>query len=117
MAEYETIEAEYTNLKKWVESQIEDLSLIKEKMKAFKKNMASLRDDINKIKDIPNGYFGFLNQLLKNFVKNITENIFQFDDLIITPLDNFLFSFKFATSKNLNILQDIKKIYSMKNKN
>ena len=109
MAEYETIEVEYTNLKKWVESQIEDLSLIKEKMKAFKKNMTSLRDDINKIKDIPNGYFGFLNQLLKNFVKNITENIFQFDDLIITPLDNFLFSFKFATSKNLNILQDIKK--------
>ena len=32
MAEYEKIEAEYTNLKKWVESQIEDLSLIKEKL-------------------------------------------------------------------------------------
>ena len=43
-----------------------------------------------------------------NFVKNITATLFQFDDLIITPLDNFLFSFKFATSKNINMLQDIK---------
>ena len=88
---------------------MEDLSLIKSKIKVFKKNMLSLKDDLSKIKDIPNGYFGFLNQLLKNFTKNITENLFQFDDLIITPLDNFLYSFQFATSKNINILQEIKK--------
>ena len=109
MSDYESIETEYMSLNNWVEAQIEDLSLIKEKMKVFKKNIISLKDDICKIKDIPNGYFGFLNQLIKNFVKNITDNLFQFDDLIIMPLDNFLFSFKFATSKNISILQEIKR--------
>ena len=108
--DYNSLETEYSSLNNWVESQIKDLSLIKEKMKVFKKNMITLREDICKIKEIPNGYFGFLNQIMKNFVKNITENLFQFDDLIITPLDNFLFSFKFATDKNINMLKEIKKI-------
>ena len=107
--DYNSLETEYSSLNNWVESQIKDLSLIKEKMKVFKKNMITLREDISKIKEIPNGYFGFLNQIMKNFVKNINENLFRFDDLIITPLDNFLFSFKFATDKNINMLKEIKK--------
>ena len=107
--DYKSLETEYSSLNNWVESQIKDLSLIKEKMKVFKKNMITLREDISKIKEIPNGYFGFLNQIMKNFVKNINENLFRFDDLIITPLDNFLFSFKFATDKNINMLKEIKK--------
>ena len=103
------LDKEYTNLNKWTESLIKDLSLIKEKMKTFKKNMLTLKEDINKVRDIPNGYFGFLNRVLKNFLKNLSDNLIQFDDLIISPMDNFLYSFKFATSKNLNLLKEIRK--------
>ena len=108
MDDYKTIDVEYNNLNNWVESKINDISIIKEKIKVFKKNIIALKDDISNIEEVPNGYFGFLNKIMKNFVKNITDTFFQFDDLIITPLDNFLFSFKFATSKNINILLDIK---------
>ena len=108
MDDYKTIDVEYNNLNNWVETKIKDLSLIKEKIKVFQKNMISLKDDITNIDEVPNGSFGFLNKIMGNFVKNITATLFQFDDLIITPLDNFLFSFKFATSKNINMLQDIK---------
>ena len=71
--------------------------------------MLTLKEDINKVRDIPNGYFGFLNRVLKNFLKNLSDNLIQFDDLIISPMDNFLYSFKFATSKNLNLLKEIRK--------
>ena len=107
MSDYKSIESEYRSLNKWTESQIKDLVLIKEKMKVFKKNMITLKEDISKIKEIPNGHFGFLNNILKNFVNNMNENLFKFDDLIISPLDNFLYSFKFATSKNINLLKTI----------
>ena len=109
MEDYEILDKEYEHLNKWVNDQIKDLSLIKEKLLVFKNNMILLNEEIDKLKKIPNGYFGFLNQILKDFVKNISDNLYQFDDLIITPLDNFLYSFQFATSKNINILKDIKK--------
>ena len=109
MEDYEILDKEYSNLNKWVNDQIKDLSLIKEKILVFKKNMILLNEEIDKMKKIPNGYFGFLNQVLSDFVKTLSDNLYQFDDLIITPLDNFLYSFQFATSKNINILKDIKK--------
>ena len=46
---------------------------------------------------------------MENFGKKITDDLFQFEDLIISPLDNFLYSFNFATSKNINMLKDIQK--------
>ena len=110
MEDYEILDKEYSNLNKWVNDQIKDLSLIKEKILVFKKNMILLNEEIDKMKKIPNGYFGFLDQVLSDFVKTLSDNLYQFDDLIITPLDNFLYSFQFATSKNINILKDIKKI-------
>ena len=93
MEDYEILDKEYEHLNKWVNDQIKDLSLIKEKLLVFKNNMILLNEEIDKLKKIPNGYFGFLNQILKDFVKNISDNLYQFDDLIITPLDNFLYPF------------------------
>ena len=109
MEDFDVLDKEYSNLDKWVKEQLKDLSLIKEKILVFKNNMILLKEDLDKIKKIPNGYFGFLNQILKDFVKNLSDNLCQFDDLIISPLDNFLYSFQFATSKNINMLKDIKK--------
>ena len=109
MDDYALIDKECENLNKWVKAQKEDLLLIKEKMKVFKTHLLSLQKDINKIDYIPNGYFGFLNLLMENFGKKITDDLFQFEDLIISPLDNFLYSFNFATSKNINMLKDIQK--------
>ncbi len=43
--DYNSLETEYSSLNNWVESQIKDLSLIKEKMKVFKKNMITLREE------------------------------------------------------------------------
>ncbi len=69
MDDYALIDKECENLNKWVKAQKEDLLLIKEKMKVFKTHLLSLQKDINKIDNIPNGYFGFLNLLMENFGK------------------------------------------------
>ena len=44
MEDYEILDKEYSNLNKWVNDQIKDLSLIKEKILVFKKNMILLNE-------------------------------------------------------------------------
>ena len=43
MDDYKTIDVEYNNLNNWVESKINDISIIKEKIKVFKKNIIALK--------------------------------------------------------------------------
>ena len=108
MEDYKNIIVEYKSLQNMVENQTNDLNLILSKVKTFVDNITKLKDEIMNIPDIENGSFGFLNQILKNFVLNIQKNIIQFNDIIINPLDNFIYSFKFATSKNLTQFNEIK---------
>ena len=108
MEDYKNIIVEYKSLQSMVENQTNDLNLILSKVKTFVDNITKLKDEIMNIPDIENGSFGFLNQILKNFVLNIQKNIIQFNDIIINPLDNFIYSFKFATSKNLTQFNEIK---------
>ena len=95
MEDYKNIIVEYKSLQNMVENEINDLNLIYSKIKSFIDGISSLKNNINDIPDIPNGSFGFLNPLLKNFVSNIQK-------------DNFIYSFKFATTKNLTSFNEIK---------
>ena len=90
MEDYKNIIVEYKSLQSMVENQTNDLNLILSKVKTFVDNITKLKDEIMNIPDIENGSFGFLNQILKNFVLNIQKNIIQFNDIIINPLDNFI---------------------------
>ena len=108
MEDYKNIIVEYKSLQNMVENEINDLNLIYSKIKSFIDGISSLKNNINDIPDIPNGFFGFLNPLLKNFVSNIQKDINQFNDIILNQLDNFIYSFKFATTKNLTSFNEIK---------
>ena len=108
MEDYKNIIVEYKSLQNMVENEINDLNLIYSKIKSFIDGISSLKNNINDIPDIPNGSFGFLNPLLKNFVSNIQKDINQFNDIILNQLDNFIYSFKFATTKNLTSFNEIK---------
>ena len=48
MEDYEILDKEYEHLNKWVNDQIKDLSLIKEKLLVFKNNMILLNEEIEK---------------------------------------------------------------------
>ena len=108
MEDYKNVIVEYKSLQSMVENQINDLNLILSKVKIFVDNISNLKNGIINIPNIENGSFGFLNQILNNFVINIQKNIVQFNDIIINPLENFIYSFKFATSKNLTQFNEIK---------
>ena len=108
MEDYKNIIVEYKSLQNMVENEINDLNLIYSKIKSFIDGISSLKNNINDIPDIPDGFFGFLNPLLKNFVSKIQKDINQFNDIILNQLDNFIYSFKFATTKNLTSFNEIK---------
>ena len=108
MDDYKNLIVEYKSLQNMIETQTNDLNLIQIKIKSFINNMSSLKNDISKIPDIPNGSFGFLNPLLKSFSYNIQKNINDFNDIILNQIDNFIYSFKFATTKNLTQFNEIK---------
>jgi hypothetical protein len=108
MNDYQNILEEYKNIQTMVESHINELNLIQNKIKLFKNSMSILKEDLLSFPEIQSDSFGFLNPLIKNFNKNLQININQFNDLIINPLDNFIYSFSFATSKNLTIFNEIK---------
>ena len=108
MDDYKNLIVEYKSLQFMIETQINDLNLIQAKFKSFINNISSLKDDISKIPDIPNGSFGFLNPLLKSFSSNLQKNINDFNDIILNQIDNFIYSFKFATTKNLTQFNEIK---------
>ena len=107
MDDFKMIE-EYKSLQNMVENQTNDLNLIHSKIKTFVTNMTSLKGEITNIQEIPNGSFFFLNNVLKNFIINIQRNIVQFNDLVLSPLDSFIYSFKFASAKNLTQFNEIK---------
>ena len=108
MEDYKNIIIEYKGLQNMVENQTNDLDLIQSKLKTFINNISSLKDDVINIPEIKNGSFGFLDPILKNFVNNIQKDITQFSDIILSPLENFIYSFKFATAKNLTQFNEIK---------
>ena len=108
MDDYKNILIEYKSLQNMVENQANDLNLIQNKIKIFLNNINSLKDDIKQIPDIQNGSFGFLNKIFKNFVNNIQNCISQFTDIILNPLDNFIYSYKFATGKNITLFNELK---------
>ena len=108
MDDYKNIIVEYKSLQSMVENEINDLNLIQSKIKSFMNNICTLKNDIVNSPNIPNGSFGFLNPLLKNFSINIQKNINQFNDIILNQLDNFIYSYKFATTKNLTQFNEIK---------
>ena len=108
MNDYKNLKVEYKSLQNMIENQINDLNLIQIKIKSFINNISSLKDDISKIPDIHNGSFGFLNPLLKTFSSNIQKNINDFNDIVLNQIDNFIYSFKFATTKNLTQFNEIK---------
>lgn len=108
MEDYKNMIVEYKSLQNMVENQTNDLNLIRSKIKSFEKNLSFLKDEISNTQDIPNGSFGFLNTVLKKFNNNLQKNLVQFGDLILNPLDSFIYSFKFATTKNLTQFSEIK---------
>ena len=108
MDDYQNILKEYKNIQTMVEGHINELNLIQNKIKLFKNNMSTLKEDLLSIPEIQSDSFGFLNPLIDNFNKNLQININLFNDLIINPLDSFIYSFNFATSKNLTIFNEIK---------
>ena len=108
MEDYKNIIVEYKSLQNMVENQTNDLNLIHSKIKTLEKNMSSLKDDIANIQDIENGSFGFLNEFFKKFINNIQKNIVNFNDLVLNQLDSFIYSYKFATTKNLTEFNEIK---------
>ncbi len=108
MEDFRNIVGEYKSLQNMVENQTNDLNLIHSKIKTFEKNMSSLKDDIANIQDIENGSFGFLNEFFKKFINNIQKNIVNFNDLVLNQLDSFIYSYKFATTKNLTEFNEIK---------
>lgn len=108
MEDYENILQEYKNIQTMAGVHINDLNLLQRKIKLFKNNMLVLKDELLKIPEIQNDSFGFVNPLIKKFIKNLQNNITHFNDFIISPLDSFIYSFNFATSNNLTILNQIK---------
>ena len=108
MNDYQNIQEEYKNIQTMVEGHINELNLIQNKVKLFKNNMSVLKEDLLSIPENQSDSFSFLNPLINNFNKNLQININQFNDLIINPLDSFIYSFNFATSKNLTIFNEIK---------
>ena len=108
MIDYRDIVLEYKNLQSMIENHSNDLSLIQKKINLFNKNISLLKDEIIKIPDIKDDSFSFLNPIIKKFVKSLQINITNFNDYIIGPLDSFIYSYNFATSKNLTQLSEIK---------
>ena len=108
MDDYKNILKEYNNIQTMVGVHINDLNLLQRKIKLFKNNMSTLKDELLKIPEIQNDSFGFVNPLIKKFTKNLQNSITHFNDFIISPLDSFIYSFNFATSNNLKILNQIK---------
>ena len=108
MEDYKNILQEYKNIQTMAGVHINDLNLLQRKIKLFKNNMLVLKDELLKIPEIQNDSFGFVNPLIKKFIKNLQNNITHFNDFIISPLDSFIYSFNFATSNNLTILNQIK---------
>ena len=91
-----------------VENELIDLNLIYSKIKSFIDSIFSLKNNISEIPDIPNDSFGFLNPLLKNFIWNIWKGINKFNDIVMSQLDTFIYSFKFATMKSFTSFNEIK---------
>ena len=108
MDDYKNIIVEYKCLQNMLENEINDLNLIYSKIKSFIDSISSLQNNISDIPDIPNGSFGFLNPILKNFAGNIQKDISKFNDIVLNQLDTFIYSFKFATTKNLTLFNEIK---------
>ena len=108
MEDYKNIIIEYKSLQNMVENEVNNLNLIYSKIKSFIDSISSLKNNISEIPDIPNGSFGFLNALLKNFIGNIQKDINKFNDIVMSQLDTFIYSFKFATTKNLTLFNEIK---------
>ena len=108
MNDYQNIQEEYKNIQTMVEDHINEINLIQNKVKLFKNNMSILKEDLLSIPENQSDSFSFLNPLINKFNKNLQININQFNDLIINPLDNFIYSFNFATTKNLTIFNEIK---------
>ena len=100
MNDYQNILEEYKNIQTMVEGHINELNLIQNKVKLFKNSMCVLKEDLLSIPEIQSDSFAFLNPLINNFNNNLQININQFNDLIINPLESFIFSFNFAISKN-----------------
>ena len=108
MNDYQNILEEYKEIQTMVEGHINELNLIQNKIKLFKNNMSILKEDLLSFPEIQSNSFDFLNPLIKSFINNLQINITNFNDFIISPLDNFIYSFHFATSKNLTIFNEIK---------
>ena len=100
------IKEDYKNLQNFVENEISNINLIKEIMKIFLKDISIIKEDILTTPEIQNGPFYFLNQLLKNLVSNIKNNIVELNDFI-NSIDNLINSFKFAADKKINIINEI----------
>ena len=108
MNDYQNILEEYKNIQTMVEGHINELNLVQNKVKLFKNTMCILKEDLLSIPEIQSESFSFLNPLINNFNNNLQININHFNDLIINPLESFIFSFNFAISKNLTIFNEIK---------
>ena len=97
---------EFNYLKNLIETETNNLINIQVKIKTFQNHISHIKEDIQNISNL-DGPFSFLNDIFDNFIKIIQNNLSQFNDLVLIPLDNLADSFKFAADKNINAFKEI----------
>ena len=89
-----------------VENEVKDLNLIYSKIKSFIECISSIKNNISEIPDIPNGSFGLLNPL-KLYLK-YSKRYKKINDIVMSQIYTFMYSFKFATTKSFILFNEIK---------
>ena len=102
MENFENVETEYNNIYNYVKNESEDINNMEQILKTFHKNISMLKDDIINIPTISDNKYDCLNQTLKNFTTVLQKHLNDFNDIIGSPLENFINNLKYATEKNLN---------------
>ena len=100
------MDEEYKNLENIIDTEINNLTILQNKIRIFEKNISILKEDITKFPEI-NGPFSILNNIFSDFITNIQKNINQLNNLVLIPIDNLAESFIHSKSKNLNLFKDI----------
>ena len=97
---------DYKKIQKFVETELENIKLIRKIIIIFNEDISILKDDIISFNNIKNGPFIFINQLLKNFLTNIGKNITELNDFIMI-FTNLMNGFKSSIDQKLITFKEI----------
>ena len=100
-------EEEYKNLEKSSDLKIKNLKYISDKIIAFQTSMAILKDVLIAVPKLSDTPFIFLDELFQNFIKSLEQNVALMKDIILSPLNNIMNTFKKGVNENLNKLNNL----------